>query len=36
MSGASMRDNTFWAVAAPVIAIADSAPAGLGIRGRSS
>ena len=36
MSGASMRDNAFCAVAAPVIATADSAPAGLGIRGRSS
>jgi hypothetical protein len=36
MSGASMRDNTFWADTAPVIAIADSAPADLGVRGRSS
>jgi hypothetical protein len=36
MSGASMRDNTFWAVAAPVIAIAGSALAGLGVRGGSS
>jgi hypothetical protein len=36
MSGATMRDNTFWAVAAPVIAVAHSAPAALGVRGRSS
>jgi hypothetical protein len=36
MRGARMRDNTFWAAAAPVIAIADSALAGRGVRGRSS
>ena len=36
MSGASMRGSTFWAHAAPVIAIAGSAPAGLDVRGRSS
>lgn len=34
--GASMRDNTFWALAGPVIAIAGLALAGLGARGRSS
>ena len=36
MSRASMRDNTFWAAAALVFAIADSALARLGVRGRSS
>jgi hypothetical protein len=36
MSGASMSNNTFWAVAGPVIAIAGLALAGLGVRGRSS
>ena len=36
MSGARMRGNTFWAAAAPVFAIAGSALAGLGVRGRSS
>ena len=36
MSGFSMSNDTFWAVAGPVIAIAGLALAGLGLRVRSS
>jgi hypothetical protein len=34
MSGASMSNDAFWAVAAPVIAIAGFGLVGLGVRGR--
>ena len=36
MSGASMSNDAFWAVTAPVIAIAGFGLAGLGVRGRPS
>ena len=36
ISDASMSNNTFWAVAGPVIAIVGLALAGLGLRVRSS
>jgi hypothetical protein len=36
MSGASMSNNTFWAVAGPIIAVVGVALAGLGVRGRPS
>jgi hypothetical protein len=36
MSGVGMSNDVFWAVAAPVIVIAGSGLAGLGVRGRPS